>query len=88
LKCVLSKKSIVLRNIVNHVYVEKVIRDLNPILLSRGYKPLYYFEGSPQIAEGGLVVTIRLTRDLSREDKDFIKRLVELVGFTVVEEEY
>ncbi len=88
MKCILSKKSIVLRNIVNHVYAEKVIYDLNPILLSKGYRPLYYFEGSPQISEGGLVVTIKLSRDLSREDKDFIKRLVELIGFTVVDEDY
>jgi hypothetical protein len=82
----LSKKSIVLRNILNHVYVERVIYDLNPILLSKGYKPLYYFEGSPQVSEGGLIVTIKLSRELSREDRDFIKRLVELIGFTVVEE--
>jgi len=86
LKCILSKKSIVLRNILNHVYVERVIYDLNPILLSKGYKPLYYFEGSPQVSEGGLIVTIKLSRELSREDRDFIKRLVELIGFTVVEE--
>jgi len=86
LKCILSKKSIVLRNVLNHVYVERVIYDLNPILLSKGYKPLYYFEGSPQVSEGGLIVTIKLSRELSREDKDFIKRLVELIGFTVVEE--
>jgi hypothetical protein len=76
----------VLRNILNHVYVERVIYDLNPILLSKGYKPLYYFEGSPQVSEGGLIVTIKLSRELSREDRDFIKRLVELIGFTVVEE--
>lgn len=86
MKCILSKKSIVLRNVLNHVYVERVIYDLNPILLSKGYKPLYYFEGSPQVSEGGLIVTIKLSRELSREDKDFIKRLVELIGFTVVEE--
>lgn len=86
MKCILSKKSIVLRNILNHVYVERVIYDLNPILLSKGYKPLYYFEGSPQVSEGGLIVTIKLSRELSREDRDFIKRLVELIGFTVVEE--
>jgi len=86
LKCILSKKSIVLRNVLNHVYVERVIYDLNPILLSKGYKPLYYFEGSPQVSEGGLIVTIKLSRELSREDRDFIKRLVELIGFTVVEE--
>jgi hypothetical protein len=82
----LSKKSIVLRNVLNHVYVERVIYDLNPILLSKDYKPLYYFEGSPQVSEGGLIVTIKLSRELSREDRDFIKRLVELIGFTVVEE--
>lgn len=86
MKCILSKKSIVLRNVLNHVYVERVIYDLNPILLSKGYKPLYYFEGSPQVSEGGLIVTIKLSRELSREDRDFIKRLVELIGFTVVEE--
>lgn len=86
MKCILSKKSIVLRNVLNHVYVERVIYDLNSILLSKGYKPLYYFEGSPQVSEGGLIVTIKLSRELSREDRDFIKRLVELIGFTVVEE--
>jgi hypothetical protein len=87
MKCILSKdrKSILIREVVNHVYVERVIYDLNPILLSKGYNPIYYFEGSPQISEGGLSVSIKLSKELTSEDWLFVKRLVELTGFKAIE---
>jgi hypothetical protein len=88
LKCIISRdgRTIILCEVVNHVYAERMIYALNPTLMAKGYKLTYYFEGSPQISEGGMIITLKLSRGLSDEDRKFVKKLAELNGYVVVEE--
>lgn len=88
LKCILSssRKEITIREVVNHVYVEKAIYEINPVLLSKKYNPKYFFEGTPILSERGMIVTIKLDKPISQDDWLFIKRLLQLYGFTIVEE--
>lgn len=85
LSCILSPGMIVIKGLVRHWEIKKIIDDLNETLLSRKYSLAYYFEGTPSIEEGGMIVTIRLSRELSTEDMILVRKLMEINGLKVVE---
>lgn len=76
---------IIIRGIVRHWEIKKILDDLNEMLLQKKYNPLYYFEGTPSIEEGGMIVTIKLSRELSTEDMILVRKLMEINGLKVVE---
>lgn len=83
MKCIISRREIIIKEVVDQWIVQRILENLNPLLLTKGYGPRYYFEGSPVIANGGMILTIRLSKDLLQEDKNFIKRYMETWGFKV-----
>lgn len=85
MSCMLGSNRIVIKGIVRHWEVKKILDDLNQALLPRGYNPLYFFEGAPNVKEGGMIVVIMLSKDLSPGDRKLVKRLVEINGLKVVE---
>jgi hypothetical protein len=60
-----------------------LLDEITPILLTHGYKPSYYFEGSPVTGSEGLIVTIKFEKPLSEEVLSLIKRLMRVFGVEI-----
>jgi hypothetical protein len=60
-----------------------LLDEITPILLTHGYKPSYYFEGSPVTGSEGLIVTIKFEKPLSEEVLSLIKRLMRAFGVEI-----
>jgi len=65
-----------------------LLDELTPILLTRGYKPTFYFEGSPVVGSEGLTVIIKLEKTLSESDYSLLKRLMSVFGVEICGEEW
>ncbi|MEM4717597.1 MAG: hypothetical protein QXE81_02415 [Desulfurococcaceae archaeon] len=85
MSCVLKPNAIVIKGLVSHWEVKRILDKLNETLLPRNYGLLYYFEGSPCIEEGGMIVTIELTKELAPEDMVLIRKLMEINGLKVLD---
>lgn len=77
---ILGSQEIVIEGLVRHWDVKKVIDDLNQVLLSRNYSPIYYFEGTPVSGEGGMIVRIVLAKPITSDDRAVVKKLLEING--------
>ncbi len=85
MNCVIGEDCIIIRGAVTMWDLKRVLDDLNPLLLLKGYEPKYYFEGFLSPEERGIVLTIKLARGLSKEDKRAIKLFMETLGISVTE---
>jgi len=66
--------------------LKNVLDQLNQVLLSKKYKPVYFFEGTPVIGQGGFSVIIKLDRELGDLEYRVIKRLLSNLCMRVIEE--
>ncbi|WP_440059225.1 hypothetical protein ACSU1N_05405 [Thermogladius sp. 4427co] len=82
----LGKNTLVIQEAYSHWDIQDVLNDINPILVSGGYQPAYFFNGTPVIGQGGFSVIIKLGKELSESDMRLIRRLLSIRGIKVVEE--
>lgn len=83
----LSKRVIVVQEAVSHWDLRSVLENINPVLLSKGYKPTFFFEGTPILGQGGFSVIIKLDRDLGELEYKVVERILSNLGLRVVREE-
>lgn len=76
---------IVIQEAITHWDIRNILDQINPILASRGYRPVFFFEGTPVIGQGGFSVIIKLGKSLSQDDKRLIKRVIQSLGVKVIE---
>lgn len=77
---------VVIKGLIRHWEIKKIIDDLNQVLLVKNYNPIYYFEGSPSTEQEGMIITVRLSKTLTDEDSSLLKKLLEING--LLEESY
>jgi len=83
----LSKRVIVVQEAASHWDLRSVLENINPVLLSKGYKPTYFFEGTPVLGQGGFSVIIKLDRDLGELEFKVLEKILNNLGLRVVREE-
>ncbi|AFK51188.1 hypothetical protein TCELL_0764 [Thermogladius calderae 1633] len=83
----LTRRTIIIQEAYSHWDIQDVLNDINPILLTGNYQPVYFFEGSPIIGQGGFHVMIKLSKELTESDYKVIRRLLMMRGINVVEED-
>ena len=83
----LSKNKIIIQEAWSQYDIRDVLDDINPILVSKGYSPTYFFEGTPVLGVGGFSVIIKLAKDLTDADYRVIKRILLLRNIKIVEED-
>lgn len=82
----IGRRHLIIQEAYSHWDLQDVLGEVNPILVSGGYKPVYFFEGTPVLGQGGFSVLIKLERELSDRDKRIIARLLGARGIRVFEE--
>jgi len=82
----ISSQQIIIQEAMNYWDIRSILDNLNPLLLEHDYKPVFFFEGTPVLGQGGFSVIIKLSKSLSDTDRRIIKRLLENNGLKVVEE--
>lgn len=75
--------SIIVYGTMSYNELKYLLDEITPILLTHGYKPSYYFEGSPVTGSEGLIVTIKFEKPLSEEVLSLIKRLMRAFGVEI-----
>jgi hypothetical protein len=83
----LSKNKIIIQEAWTQYDIRDILDDINPILVSKGYSPTYFFEGTPVLGVGGFSVIIKLDKDLTDADYRVIKRILLLRNIKIVEED-
>ncbi|MFZ8790865.1 MAG: hypothetical protein ACO2OS_01090 [Thermosphaera aggregans] len=83
----LSKNKIIIQEAWSQYDIRDILDDINPILVSKGYSPTYFFEGTPVLGVGGFSVIIKLAKDLTDADYRVIKRILLLRNIKIVEED-
>lgn len=83
----ISAKSIVIQEAWSYWDLRDVLDGVNQILLHRRYKPVYFFEGTPVLGQGGFSVIIKLDRELGELERKSLKHLLENRGVKVIEED-
>jgi hypothetical protein len=83
----LSKNKIIIQEAWTQYDIRDILDDINPILVSKGYSPTYFFEGTPVLGVGGFSVLIKLAKDLTDADYRVIKRILLLRNIKIVEED-
>jgi len=83
----IGKKIIIVQEAPTHWDVRYALEDINHILLTKKYKPTYFFEGTPAIGQGGFSVIIKLERELKDEERRILKRLLSNRGIKVIMED-
>ncbi|ADG90705.1 hypothetical protein [Thermosphaera aggregans] len=83
----LSKNKIIIQEAWSQYDIRDILDDVNPILVSKGYSPTYFFEGTPVLGIGGFSVIIKLAKDLTDADYRVIKRILLLRNIKIVEED-
>lgn len=83
----LEGDKIIIQEAVTHWDIKDVLDELNPLLLSRGYEPKYFFEGTPVLGQGGFSVIIKLAKPLEPPHKRLIKKILEARNVKVIEVE-
>ncbi|WP_448579369.1 hypothetical protein [Thermosphaera sp.] len=83
----LSKKMIIIQEAWSQYDIRDVLDDINPILVSKGYSPTFFFEGTPVLGVGGFSVIIKLAKELTDADYRVIKRILLFKNIKVVEED-
>lgn len=78
---------IVIQEAITHWDIRSVLDQINPLLASKGYQPVFFFEGTPVIGQGGFSVIIKLGKPLNPDDKRLIKRIITSLGVRVIEVE-
>ena len=62
---------------------ERIIRDINDILQKRGSDLVYFFEGSPGVYGGGLVIRVVLNTFLDENEVNALVKYFELRNSSV-----
>lgn len=83
----LSKNKIIIQEAWTQYDIRDILDDINSILVSKGYYPTYFFEGTPVLGVGGFSVIIKLAKDLTDADYRVIKRILLLRNIKIVEED-
>jgi len=83
----LSKNKIIIQEAWTQYDIRDILDDINPILVSKGYSPTYFFEGTPVLGIGGFSVIIKLAKDLTDADYRVIRRILLLRNVKIVEED-
>ncbi|MGC8953888.1 hypothetical protein [Desulfurococcus amylolyticus] len=83
----ISNTQIVIQEAFNYWDIRAILDVLNPLLLKHGYNPVFFFEGTPILGQGGFSVIIKLSKELSSSDKGFVKRMLQSNGLRVIEED-
>jgi len=83
----LSKNKIIIQEAWTQYDIRDILDDINPILVSKGYSPTYFFEGTPVLGVGGFSVIIKLAKELTDADYRVIKRILLLRNIKIVEED-
>ena len=83
----ISKKMIIVQEAPTHWDIRYALEDVNHILLTKKYKPVYFFEGTPVIGQGGFSVIIKLDRELQPAEMRMLKRLLSNRGIKVIIED-
>lgn len=83
----LEDDKIIVQEAATHWDIKDVLDELNPLLLSKGYEPKYFFEGTPVIGQGGFSVIIKLARPLEPGHRRLIRKLLEAHNIKVIEVE-
>ncbi len=63
------------------------MEEVNQILLTRKYRPTYFFEGTPALGQGGFSVLVKLDRELREEERRLLRRLLSNRGIKVIMED-
>ena len=82
-----SSKTIIIQEAMSYWDLRSVLDDVNSILLSKGYRPTYYFEGTPIMGQGGFSVIIKLERGLGVLDKKVLTSILRNKGLNVILED-
>lgn len=83
----LSKNRIIIQEAWSQHDIRDILDDINPILVSKGYSPTYFFEGTPVLGVGGFSVIIKLAKELTDTDYRVIRRILLFKNIKIVEEE-
>ncbi len=83
----IGRNLIIVQEAPTHWDVRYALEDINHILLTRKYKPVYFFEGTPAMGQGGFSVIIKLDRELMDEERRILKRLLSNRGIKVIMED-
>ncbi len=83
----ISNDKIIVQEAMSYWDLRYVLDDLNQILLSKGFKPKYFFGGTPVMGQGGFSVIIKLDKKLLEYDKKLLSRILRGHGVEVVFEE-
>ncbi|ADV64692.1 hypothetical protein [Desulfurococcus mucosus] len=83
----ITGSTITLQEAMNYWDLRSVLEVLNPLLVEHGYEPVFFFEGTPVLGQGGFSVIIKLSKELAPSDRRLVKRILEANGFKVVEED-
>lgn len=83
----ISKKTIIVQEAPTHWDIKYALEDINHILLTKKYKPIYFFEGTPVIGQGGFSVIIKLDKELQPAEMRILKRLLSNRGIKVIMED-
>jgi hypothetical protein len=83
----LSRNTIIVQEVITYWDLRSVLEQINPILLSKGYKPKYFFEGTPVIGQGGFSMIIKLDRELGSLEIKILTRLLSRMGLKVIRED-
>ncbi|ABN69147.1 hypothetical protein Smar_0034 [Staphylothermus marinus F1] len=83
----IGRKIIVLQEAPTHWDIRYALEDVNHILLTKEYKPIYFFEGTPAIGQGGFSVIVKLDREMKDEERRILKRLLSNRGIKVIMED-
>jgi len=83
LKAKFNSNSITIYGTMSYNELKYLLDEITPLLLTHGYRPTYYFEGSPVTGSEGLVVEIKIERPLSQEDLTLVKKLMRVFGVEI-----
>lgn len=81
----IASKLIVVRGASSYTDLRDVIDGINQVLLPRGYRLAYFFEGTPVLGGEGFSVIVKLDRALGDAERKAILRI--LVNRRIVVEE-
>jgi len=73
-----DRREIMISGIPTQWVAERIIRDINDIIQKRGSDLVYFFEGSPGVYGGGLVIRVVLNTSLGENEVNALVKYFEL----------
>ena len=83
MRAVIKRNEIVIKEIATHITAELLTKQLSDLLESRERRVTFFYEGGPGPLNEGMVIKVRISKELGESDLTAIKKFFEVRGIQV-----